>query len=83
MKVTLQNTTKVVTFNGVMTRVWEGVTEGGIPCHAFVAIIAVENTVDTAAFDRELLQQRPPSAKVESSYPAALTLRGPSGAEDN
>lgn len=36
MKVQLHSTEKIVTLNGVPARVWEGVTDGGINCHAFI-----------------------------------------------
>ena len=45
MKVTLESTSKITTLvvNGedVPARIWEGKTESGIPCHAFITRIAV------------------------------------------
>ena len=37
--VTLTNTSKIVTLNGVPARVWEGKTAKGIPCHAFITVM--------------------------------------------
>jgi hypothetical protein len=70
MKVTLENTTKLVAVNGVPARVWEGETESGIPVHCYITRIAVREDQDTTAFDAELKECRAPSAEVE-----ALPLR--------
>lgn len=43
MKITLESTSKIVELNGVPARVWEGKSESGIPCHAFITRIAVPN----------------------------------------
>jgi hypothetical protein len=43
MKITLESTAKIVEFNGLPARIWEGKTEGGIACHAFITRIAVAN----------------------------------------
>lgn len=71
MKVTLESTTKLVTLNGVPARVWAGVTEAGIPCHAFVTRIAVSRDDDISQFERELAEQWAPSTDV-SWYPARM-----------
>lgn len=73
MKITLQNTTKIVEVNGVPARIWEGHTESGIPCHAFITRVAVLGTEDTAQFDRQLQETKAPSAEVEG-YPLRLIL---------
>jgi hypothetical protein len=74
MKVTLENTTKIVHINGVPARVWEGTTDSGIACHAFITRIAVALTADAGQFTRELLEQRAPSPEVEKAYDARLVL---------
>jgi hypothetical protein len=66
MKVTLQNTSKIVQLNGVPARVWEGQTESGIKVHAFITRIAVEKSQDTSEFEKELQEQSAPSAEVEA-----------------
>lgn len=66
MKITLQSTEKVVTLNGLPARIWEGKTESGIEVHAYITLIAVEKTNDTSEFERELQEQKPPTAAVES-----------------
>ena len=74
MKVTLESTTKIVQLvvNGatVPARIWEGTTETGIRCHAFITRIAVHEDDDPSQFETELKQQRPPSIEV-----AAIPLR--------
>lgn len=74
MTVHLQNTTKVVTLNvngaEVPARVWEGVTENGIRCHAFITRIAVHKDDNAEEFERDLAEQRTPTAEV-----AAIPLR--------
>lgn len=75
MKVTLESTTKIVDINnGVKARLWEGRTESGIEVHAFVTRIAVDKDDDFSQFDRELLEQRPPSARLADAYPARMFL---------
>ena len=79
MKIQLENTTKIVTRivdgHEVPARVWEGATEGGIPCYAFITRIACKNGLDTDAseFERDLKEQRPPSAEM-LAFPARMIL---------
>ena len=77
MLVQLTSTTKIVQLvvNNIMVpaRVWEGVTESGIACHAYITRIAVARDGDSAEFDRELLAQREPSPEIEA-IPLRLTL---------
>lgn len=74
MTVHLQNTTKIVTLivNGaeVPARIWEGVTENGIRCHAFITRIAVHKDDNAEEFERDLAEQRTPTTEV-----AAIPLR--------
>ena len=79
MTVTLHSTTKIVelvtqTGNIVPARIWEGTTESGIPVHAFVTRIAVHKREDHEQFERELLEQRPPSGAIAGVYPTRLVL---------
>lgn len=70
MIVTLQNTTKIVnlTINGqeVPARIWEGETENGVKCHAFITRIAVHNADESGEFEKDLEEQKPPSVSVQS-----------------
>jgi hypothetical protein len=78
MKITLENTSKVVTLNtpdgSVPARIWEGQTEDGIAVHAFITRIAVNKTDDATAFERDLLATREPSPMVDDAYPSSLVL---------
>lgn len=69
MKITVESTSRIVTLNGVMARIWEGTTESGIAVTAFVTCVAVK--ADTPAdalrqFEDELQECRPPSEEVAS-----------------
>ena len=46
MKVTLENTDKIVEFNGLPARIWEGHTASGIAVHAYITRIAVKNGLE-------------------------------------
>lgn len=74
MKVTLENTDKIVTLvvNGseVPARVWEGATADGIRCHAFITRIAVHEDDNATEFERDLREMRKPSPAI-----AAIPLR--------
>jgi hypothetical protein len=78
MKITLESTTKIVTLETatghVPARLWEGVTESGIPVHAFITRIAVHKDLDASQFERELEEQRAPSRLVDQTYPARMIL---------
>ena len=79
MKVTLESTDKIVelkTATGVVpARLWEGQTETGIPCHAFITRIAVHKDLDASQFERELQEQHAPvSAGLSGVYDARLVL---------
>jgi hypothetical protein len=77
MKVTLESTTKIIelTLNGqtLPARVWEGATEHGIRCHAYITRIAVDPSLDATEFEKDLQAHRTPSAAIEA-IPARLIL---------
>ncbi len=76
MKMTLENTSKIVELNGVPARIWEGRTESGITVVAFVTRVATGEGQPPhiyAEFERELQATRPPSAEV-AAIPARLIL---------
>ena len=67
MNVTLTSTTKIVSLNGHMHRVWEGETESGIKCHAFIARVAIDIDEPRAIeFQQELVECKPPSIEIEA-----------------
>lgn len=71
MKITVSNTTKIVTVNGVPARIWEGTSESGVPVMALVTRISAHG--DLMEFDRELEQTTPPSADAQA-LPSRLIL---------
>ncbi|MBI9052495.1 MAG: hypothetical protein JEY96_01675 [Bacteroidales bacterium] len=73
MKVTLQNTSKIVKLGDVPARIWEGETESGIKVHAFITRVAMNKDEDCSEFEKELQECTPPSTDVEV-YPANLIL---------
>jgi len=77
MKVTLESTTKIVelTLNGqtLPARIWEGTTEHGIPCHAYITRIAVHQDLDASQFERELQEHRKATPAIEA-IPLRLIL---------
>lgn len=80
MNLTLYPTTKIVTFDTpdgykVPARIWEGVSESGIPVHVFVTRLAVSKEFDTTEFEQELLEMAPPSREVDRAYPQGIPIR--------
>lgn len=65
MRITIEATDKLTEIDGVPVRLWEGVTDGGVPCKVFVHRVAVRDHHDTGAFDRELAEQLPPGKRVD------------------
>jgi len=79
MTVTLHSTDKIVTLvtagGEVDARIWEGHTEHGIACHAFVTRIAVHKDLDASAFEKELRAMHAPvSPALQGVYPARLVI---------
>jgi hypothetical protein len=74
MKITIENTTKIVTLNDVPARIWEGETESGIKCYCFITriAIAIDETRDEE-FKKELEATRAPSTEM-MAYPSRLIL---------
>ena len=73
MRITIESTSKMVELNGVPARIWEGRTESGIPVHCFVTRIMALKTENLEQFERELTEQKPPSADVQV-YPLRMVL---------
>lgn len=65
MKITIESTDKVVELNGVPARLWQGATDSGIQCHAFITRVGVDKNADTSQFERELLEQTAPRPELE------------------
>ena len=74
MKLILEPTDRIVHVNGGRARIWEGRTESGIPCHALIVRVGVEQVFNTEQFDRELQECRPPSVEITQLYAAGARL---------
>ena len=73
MKITIHSTTKLVHLDGVPARVWEGVSESGVPVHCFITRLAPTIPRDDPRqeeFIRELNEQEAPSVEI-----AAIPMR--------
>lgn len=66
MKITLENTSKIVSLNGLPARIWEGTTDSGIRVHAYMTRVAVARNADASQFEAELQETRAPSVEVEA-----------------
>jgi hypothetical protein len=64
MRITIDATEYITDIDGVPVRVWEGVTERGIPCKVMVHRVAVRDDQDCTQFDRELKETLPPGRRV-------------------
>lgn len=76
MKATITSTTEVVrhvTPNN-MVRVWEGVTEAGVPFTAYVAMCQVHKDADNSEFERELQEHKTPEAATVRAIDARMIL---------
>ncbi len=74
MKLIIESTTKMVELNGVPARLWEGHTESGIEVHCFITRVAAHKDADLRQFERELAEQKPPTAKLDGIYPLRMIL---------
>lgn len=64
MKATITSTDQIVSIDKrgeVKARVWEGVTEGGIPFTAYVHMCQVRRNADNSEFERALAETHKPA----------------------
>lgn len=77
MEIQLKSTTKMVELDvggvTVPARIWEGNTENGTPCHAYITRIACSLDEDQSEFERDLQEHDAPSAVIEA-IPMRLIL---------
>jgi hypothetical protein len=70
MKITIESTSRIVELASaagtIPARIWEGVSEGGVPVICFVTRIAVPAGADNSQFERELIEHAAPSAAARS-----------------
>lgn len=66
MKAKIESTDQIVTINAVgapgytKARVWEGVTEAGVPFTAYIPLVQVHKDADNTQFERELAEHKRP-----------------------
>lgn len=72
MEITIHNTDKIVTLNGVPARIWEGQTKSGIAVHCYVTRIAAPIEADCAEFERELKET--PAPCTVQAVPLAMII---------
>ena len=65
MRIQIESTDLLTTMDGVPVRLWNGTTEGGVPCKVFVHRLAVAAFEDAEQFDRELAEQLPPGHVID------------------
>lgn len=73
MKITIENTSKIVYLENVPARIWEGKTDSGIPVICFITRIAADKNFSLEQFEKELQAERAPSAEVQA-IPLRLIL---------
>jgi len=60
MKIQIEATDQLTQMDGIPVRVWNGMTERGIPCLVMVHRVIVRTDADTERFERELLTMPEP-----------------------
>lgn len=74
MKITIENTDRIIDVNGIESRLWEGKTESGIPIHCLIIRIAVSSDADLSQFEKELKVCNPPSAASSAAFFSARLI---------
>jgi hypothetical protein len=66
MKAQITSTTQIVSVDpagAIKARVWEGITEAGVPFTAYITTCQVRSNADNSEFERELREHKPPDAE--------------------
>lgn len=58
MKATMVSTDQIVRVEKQVARVWEGVTEKGVPFVAYITMVQVRASEDLKQFERELVHKQ-------------------------
>ena len=74
MRIILESTTEVTEVDGLPCRIWEGHTESGIACHAWLTRIAVHEDEDRSQFEAELAECRTPTNPDIDAWPNRMVL---------
>lgn len=81
MKATITSTDQVVEIDCIgdwprrtQARVWEGVTEAGVPFTAYIPLVQVHKDADNSVFDRELREHKRPEPATQRAIDARFIL---------
>lgn len=79
MKATIQSTSRIVEVGSAATgfvpgRVWEGVSEDGVPFFAVITRVAVHRDADNSRFEAELQEHTPPSVEQLIAIPLRMVI---------
>jgi hypothetical protein len=77
MKATITSTDRIVSADKagtVKARVWEGVSEAGVPFTAYVTFVQVHRDADNSQFERELSEHKPPEAATVRAIDARFVI---------
>ena len=80
MKATITSTDQIVDIDAVghpgqtKARVWEGMTEGGVPFTAYIPFVQVLKDDDNREFERELSEHKPPEVGTKRAIEARFIL---------
>lgn len=76
MKATITSTNAIVHYknDNNMCRVWEGVTEGGVPFTAYIALCQVRADADNTVFERELMEHKAPEIATVRAIDARMII---------
>lgn len=77
MKIAIWNTSRIVTVNGVSARLWEGVTDKGVPVRCLITTIAADRNADVSDFARDLEEVAEPSPESSIVFPFARVIQFP------
>lgn len=90
MKATIQSTDRIIEINSVgvecnsgygtggacttQARVWEGISEGGVPFTAYIPLVQVAKDADNEVFERELREHKQPDPATRRAIDARFII---------
>lgn len=80
MKAAIASTDRIITIDAIgfpgrtKARVWEGVTEAGVPFVAYIPLVQVHKDADNSQFERELSEHKHPEAATCRAIDARMIL---------
>ena len=76
MKAQITSTDRIVVDKSstIKARVWEGVTEAGVPFTAYITLVQVAKNADNSVFERELTEHKAPEAATIRAIDARFVI---------